>query len=282
VYFVGRGKLGYYIDELHVHIIYEEIRDKSYFGEIEFFFSDQREVNVKGLTTCELLILSREDLYNKLFPEFSDLKIEMIIEAAARRDRLKALREEAELRRREQYKRARGLPLTLSSNEIERLHEMQPVLGSELFEGGVEAVSFQGGEEQAEPLFVPVAQVHNTEEKEEITPLKNIEPANPEREKSPMRREKRSATTPYSALDREEDGAPDLRKAKLSELRTLLNTHTLAMLDSGPKASDEVGNAFVRIESSLERIESMLNAFASGNKPAQRRGFLLVTTAPFG
>jgi hypothetical protein len=54
------------------------------------------------------------------------------------------------------------------------------------------------------------------------------------------------------------------------------------MLDSGPKASDDVGNAFVRIESSLERIESMLNAFASGNKPAQRRGFLLVTTAPFG
>jgi len=291
VYFVGRGKLGYYIDELHVHIIYEEIRDKDYFGDVEFFFADQREVNVKGLMVCELLALGREDLFNKLFPEFEDLKIEMIVEAAARRDRLKALREEAELRRRDQYKRARGLPLTLSSNEIERLHEIQPALGTELFEpqaegGYVEAVSFQGEEQKAEPLFIPVEKRDKDQTEDRLndrqasnTGQVTNQDSVPKRQASPNRREKRSATTPYAALEPEE--VPDQRKAKLSELKNLLNQHTLALLETGPRSSEEVSKAFTRIESSLERIESLLNAFAGNTKSAQRRSSLLGATVPF-
>ena len=101
----------------------------------------------------------------------------------------------------------------------------------------------------------------------------------PKRQASPNRREKRSATTPYAALEPEE--VPDQRKAKLSELKNLLNQHTLALLETGPRPSEEVSKAFTRIESSLERIESLLNAFAGNTKSAQRRSSLLGATVPF-
>ena len=276
VYFVGRGRLGYYIDELHVHIIYEEIRNKDYFGEVEFFFAEHREVNVKGLTTCELLALSREDLFNKLFPEFSDLKIEMIIEASSTRDRLKSLREEAEQRRREQYRRARGLPLTLSSNEIQRLNEMQPALRSELFESNghilVEEVKFEP-ENRPEQLFEPAEKVIE-EEKEEFSVVqeKSMEES---REMHINRRRKRSVTVPPKLVPRESEEQVDLRQTKISELKTLLNQHTLAILET--KEPDEVSKSFTRIERSLERIEAMLVEI-TGAQPAKRRGSIFTAS----
>ena len=137
VYFIGRGNISFFIDELHVHVIYETISEGDYFGEIEFFFAEQRETNVKSLNISELLALTRgvqstQDLFNAVFPEFEDLKIEMIIAASQRKDRLKTLREGVEQQRREQYRKAKGLPLTLTFNEINRLKSMQPQLQDEI------------------------------------------------------------------------------------------------------------------------------------------------------
>lgn len=159
MYFIGRGNLAFFIDELHVHIIYETVVEGDYFGEIEFFFAEQRETNVKSLNISELLALTRgvsttQDLYNNVFPEFEDLKIEMIIAASQRKERLKRLREGVEQQRREQYRKAKGLPLTLTCNEINRLKSMQPQLQDEIVFEEEEKQQQQGTEVRRRRLSV--------------------------------------------------------------------------------------------------------------------------------
>lgn len=56
----------------------------------------------------------------------------MIVAASQRKDHLKQLRDEVEQQRREQYKKAKGLPLTLTQNEMIRLKSMQPLLQNEI------------------------------------------------------------------------------------------------------------------------------------------------------
>lgn len=59
VYFIGRGQVAFFIDELHVHLVYDTLSDGDYFGDLEFFFAEQRETNVKSVTSSELLALTR-------------------------------------------------------------------------------------------------------------------------------------------------------------------------------------------------------------------------------
>ena len=59
VYFIGRGQFAFFIDELHVHVVYNTLSDGDYFGDIEFFFAEQRETNVKSTSNSELLALTR-------------------------------------------------------------------------------------------------------------------------------------------------------------------------------------------------------------------------------
>lgn len=56
----------------------------------------------------------------------------MIVAASQRKDHLKRLRDEVEQQRREQYKKAKGLPLTLTQNEMIRLKSLQPLLQNEI------------------------------------------------------------------------------------------------------------------------------------------------------
>lgn len=68
----------------------------------------------------------------------------MIVAASQRKDYLKELREEVEQNRREQYKKAKGLPLTLTQNEMIRLKSMQPQLENEIvFEEDAEDVKMK-------------------------------------------------------------------------------------------------------------------------------------------
>lgn len=59
VYFIGRGQVAFFIDELHVHLVYETLTDGDYFGDLEFFFAEQRETNTKSISNSELLALTR-------------------------------------------------------------------------------------------------------------------------------------------------------------------------------------------------------------------------------
>ena len=311
VYFVGKGKLAYFVDELHVHVIYEVIDDNGYFGEVEFFFADQRENNVKATTICDLLILTRGDLFNRLFLEFSDLKLEMIIEAAATRDRLKYLREEVWSKRRAQYRHAKGLSITLSHNEIGKLAEMQPSLHSELvFEpvprhtGGTvpssplskartplsAGVQSEKGFEQRAmmSLMVPQRSAHNSPYQ---TPIRivtppdlvrentdessesgpEIEPFELEKESS-RRGSRRSVTNPQSPR-KEAEGV----QMRITGLKSIMNSHTLALVEEKKTtANEETMKTFRRVTARVTRVEEAVAKLASA--AAKRRKIALRDT----
>ena len=299
MYFVGKGRLAYFVDELHVHIVYERIEDKDYFGEVEFFFADQRENNVKSATICELLALSREDLFNKIFPEFPNLKLEMIIEAAATRERLKRLREEVWSRRREQYRRAKGMSITLSHNEIGRLVELQPSLRTELvFEQEAEvekgrspvyltvpnspkpyetspksALSASGLEISSSPksTLFPTPISKNPSEFPPPEPLsKSLKcsqftlelPAQPDT----RRRSRRSITSPSPGLP----PAPlDPVKSRIAELKTIMNSHTLALVqENKADATEEMMHSYKRIVARMTRVEVIVWRLMAGKRRA--------------
>lgn len=305
MYFVGKGKLAYYVDELHVHIIYEKIEDKDYFGEVEFFFADQRENNVKSNTICELLALSREDLFNKIFPEFPNLKLEMIIEAAATRERLKKLREEVWSKRREQYRRAKGMSITLSHSEIGRLVELKPSLKTELvFEEEAE------GEKGKSPVYLTVP---NSPKPYEASPKSALSASEPGISSSPKptlfpaksskdlsefppseplqkpvtcsqftlevpekaelpRRTRRSITSPSSGLPA---AFLDPVKSRISELRTIMNRHTLAIVEERKTdVTEEMMQCYRRIVARMTRVEEMVTRL--GNAAGKRRASLVV------
>lgn len=314
MYFVGKGRLVYFVDELHVHIVYETIGDKDHFGEVEFFFADQRENSVKSATICELLALSREDLFNKIFVEFTDLKLEMIIEAAAVREKLKKLREEVWSKRREQYKRARGLSITLSHLEIGKLVELRPSLKTELV--------FEDGEEMGNPAYLTVP---NSPKPAETSPKSALSVSAPGVSSSPKlnifplqnrkdisefppqslgnqselpsaepvskpiicsqftlevpdhpkvhRRTRRSITNPQSGLP---TALLDPVKSRISELKTIMNSHTLAAVEEKKAdVTEEMTRSYKRIAAKVTRIEEVVMRLVTAT--GKRRASVMTT-----
>ena len=314
MYFVGRGRLAYFVDELHVHIVYETIGDKDHFGEVEFFFADQRENNVKSATICELLALSREDLFNKIFLEFTDLKLEMIIDAAAVREKLKKLREEVWSKRREQYKRARGLSITLSHLEIGKLVELRPSLKTELV--------FEDGEDMQNPAYLTVP---NSPKPVETSPKSALSVSAPGVSSSPKtslfppqsrkdisefppqslinqrelpsaepaskpvicsqftleipphpvvhRRTRRSITNPQSGLP---TALLDPVKSRISELKTIMNSHTLAAVEEKKvNVTEEMTQSYKRIAAKVTRIEEVVVRLVTATGKTRRASVML-------
>jgi hypothetical protein len=88
IFFVKNGELTYFETINSKDIPYEEISDEDYFGDIELFFSDLRELSIKAIKNCEILSLFRDDLFNHILHNFEFLKIPLIFEAKKRREKI--------------------------------------------------------------------------------------------------------------------------------------------------------------------------------------------------
>ena len=80
--------------------------------------------------------------------------------------------------------------------------------------------------------------------------------------------------------EKDDEEEADMRETKITGLRTLLNQHTLALLEPEQrvKESDEVLKAYNRIEARLDSIEELLGGLTECKKTG-RRGSLVVAPA---
>lgn len=95
IFFVKTGELTYFESVKSKDIPYEEISDEDYFGDIELFFSDLRELSIKAIKNCEILSLFRDDLFNHILHNFEFLKIPLILEAKRRKEKIMKSRKDA-------------------------------------------------------------------------------------------------------------------------------------------------------------------------------------------
>lgn len=95
MFFVKSGELTYFDKYKNVDIPFEEITEGDYFGDIELFFSDLREFSIKSLKISEMLTLYRDDLFNHILHNFELLKIPLIFQAKARKERIAKIRTDA-------------------------------------------------------------------------------------------------------------------------------------------------------------------------------------------
>lgn len=95
IFFIKTGEVILYEAILDSDIIYENLVEGDYFGDVEVFLSEIREVSAKAMKPCELFTLSREELFTNILYFFEELKIKMIRKANEHKATLTKKREEA-------------------------------------------------------------------------------------------------------------------------------------------------------------------------------------------
>ena len=95
IFFIKSGDLTYFDKYKSIDIMFEDISEGEYFGDIEIFFSDLREFSIKCLKSSEMLSLHRDDLFNHILHNFELLKIPLIFQAKARREKITKIRNDS-------------------------------------------------------------------------------------------------------------------------------------------------------------------------------------------
>ena len=95
IFLIDDGQVVFFEAFKEIEVVYENLYEGDYFGDVEVFLSEIRETSVKSAKPCELFTLSREDLLSNVLFCFDEIKVSMIAEANKRKDFLSQKKEEA-------------------------------------------------------------------------------------------------------------------------------------------------------------------------------------------